>query len=302
MKAREWLLLLFLSLLWGGSFFFYKVLVAELPPLTVVLGRVGIAAIALNLGLLAARRRVPWTWPLAKRFLLLGLLNNVIPFILICWGETRISSGLASILNATTPIFMVLVAHWLTHDEKLSAAKIAAVALGFAGVAVLVGPAAFAAGQQAGGEVAVLAAACSYAFGATYGKSFKSLPPIEIATGQISAATLVMLPLSLIIDRPWTLTMPSGAAWAALFSIALVSTALAYVFFYRLIASAGVTNISLVTFLLPVNALWLGAAFLGERVTLQAILGMVLIGAGLAAIDGRIMRLSSRRLSRESRR
>src|ERR1700760_168266 len=111
MSARNWGLLLFLSLLWGGSFFFYKVLVAALPPLTVVLGRVGIAAIALNLGLLATGRFVPWTWVLAKRFLLLGLLNNVIPFILICWGETRISSGPASILNATTPIFIVLVAH-----------------------------------------------------------------------------------------------------------------------------------------------------------------------------------------------
>jgi drug/metabolite transporter (DMT)-like permease len=295
MSARNWTSLLFLSLLWGGSFFFYKVLVAELPPLTIVLGRVGIAAIALNLGLWATGRRVLWTWTLAKRFALLGLLNNVIPFILICWGETRITSGLASILNATTPIFLVMVAHVLTRDEKLSAAKIAAVVLGFAGVAVLVGPASFAAGQQVGGELAVLAAACTYAFGATYGKRFNGLPPIEIATGQITAAAVMMLPVALVADRPWTLAMPSAAAWASLLAISLVSTALAYVVFYRLIVTAGATNISLVTFLLPINALWLGAAFLGEPITMQAVSGMALIGAGLAVIDGRIMPLSSRR-------
>jgi drug/metabolite transporter (DMT)-like permease len=289
MSTRNWLLLLLLSLLWGGSFFFYKVLVAELPPLTVVLGRVGIAAIALNLGLWASGRGVPWTWALAKRFLLLGLLNNVIPFILICWGETRISSGLASILNATTPIFMIPVTHWLTEDEKLSVPKLMAVALGFAGVAVLVGPAAFSAGQQIGGEVAVLAAALTYAFGATYGKTFKHLPALDVTTGQTTMATLVMLPLTLAVDRPWSLPMPSLHAWAALLAIALVSTALAYVVFYRLIANAGATNISLVTFLLPINALWLGAAFLGEHVTLQALVGMALIGAGLMAIDERWM-------------
>jgi drug/metabolite transporter (DMT)-like permease len=292
MTARNWGLLLFLSLLWGGSFFFYKVLVAALPPLTVVLGRVGIAAIALNLALWAMGQPVPWSGTLFRRFLLLGLLNNVIPFILICWGETRISSGLASILNATTPIFIVVVAHLLTEDEKLSRAKLAAVALGFAGVLVLIGPAAFAPGQQLGGEIAVLAAALTYAFGATYGKTFKGIPPLQIATGQITAATAVMLPLALAVDRPWTLAMPSLQTWAALLAIALVSTALAYAVFYRLMASVSATNISLVTFLLPVNALWLGAAFLGEAVTAQALAGMALIGGGLAVIDGRLLRRS----------
>jgi len=296
MSARNWGLLLFLSLLWGGSFFFYKVLVAELPPVTVVLGRVGIAAIALNLGLLVTGRPVPWTWPLFKRFLLLGLLNNVIPFILICWGETRISSGMASILNATTPFFIMLVAHFVTEDEKFSAPKLVAMALGFAGVLVLIGPAALAARQQLGGEIALLAATIVYAFGGLYGKVFKGIPPIQIATGQITAATCVLLPLALAVDRPWTLAMPSLSAWAALLAIALFSTALAYVVFYRMMETAPVTSISLVTFLLPVNTLWLGAAFLDESVTWQALGGMALIGAGLAAIDDRWLGWLTRRV------
>jgi len=143
----------------------------------------------------------------------------------------------------------------------------------------------------------IAVAALTYAFGGLYGKKFKALPPIETATGQITAATAIMLPLSLWIDRPWTLAMPDWQVWAALFAIALISTALAYILFYRLIATAPVTSISLVTFLLPINALWLGAAFLGERVTLQATLGMALIGAGLAAIDGRLLFGESEKLS-----
>jgi drug/metabolite transporter (DMT)-like permease len=290
MKAKSWGLLLLLALLWGSSFFFYKILVAVLPPVTVVLGRVGIAAIAMNLWLLATGQSVPLSHGRWRRFLLLGFLNNVLPFILIAWGETRIESGLASILNATTPIFMVAVAHWGTEDEKLSWAKSAGIALGVLGVAVLVGPDAFGGGSSIWGELAVVAASCAYGFGGVYSRRFKDLPPLVAATGQVSGGAVILLPLSLLVDHPWNLPVPDEGVWAS-----LVNTALAYFVYYRMLASAGVTYISLVTFLIPVIALFLGAAFLGERVTIQALAGMAIIALGLAAIDGRLLKLRSMR-------
>ncbi|HLY87609.1 MAG TPA: DMT family transporter [Acetobacteraceae bacterium] len=290
MGAREWALLLMLSALWGGSFFFFKVLVAEVPPFTVVLGRVGIAAVALNAYLLLRRDHMPWDAGIWRGFLMLGLLNNVIPFSLIVFGETRISSGLASILNAMTPVFTVLAAHALTSKEKLNGTKAAGVLCGLGGVAVLVGPAAF--GQSGGadlvGEACCLLAALSYAFAGIFGRRFRGIPPIKVATGQITASTLILIPLSLLVDRPWTLAAPSPHAWAAFFSIALLCTALAYLIYFRILATAGATNISLVTFLLPVSALILGALVLHERITAGALIGMGLIGVGLAAIDGRL--------------
>lgn len=290
MGPREWALLLMLSALWGGSFFFFKVLVAEIPPFTVVLGRVGIAAVALNALLLLRRDRMPRDAGLWRGFLMMGLLNNVIPFSLIVFGETRISSGLASILNAMTPVFTVLAAHALTTKEKLNSAKAAGVLFGLGGVAVLVGPAAFGQSGEADliGEACCLLAALSYAFAGIFGRRFRGVPPIKVATGQITASTLILIPLSLLVDRPWTLSAPSPQAWAAFFGIALLCTALAYLIYFRILATAGATNISLVTFLLPVSALVLGALVLHERITVGALAGMGLIGIGLAAIDGRL--------------
>jgi drug/metabolite transporter (DMT)-like permease len=293
MNAKGWGLLLLLALLWGSSFFFYKILVAVLPPVTVVLGRVGIAAVAMNLWLLATGQRVPLSNGRWLGFLLLGFLNNVLPFILIAWGETRITSGMASILNATTPIFMVAVAHWATHDEKLSWAKTVGIALGVAGVIVLVGPQAFAGGSYVWGELAVVGASCVYAFGGVYSRRFKDLAPLVAATGQVTGGAAILVPLSLVIDHPWNLPVPDTGIWASLLAIALINTALAYFVYYRMLASVGVTYISLVTFLIPVIALLLGAVFLGEGVTAQALAGMAVIAAGLAAIDGRMLGLRS---------
>jgi drug/metabolite transporter (DMT)-like permease len=294
MSARNWGMLLLLSLLWGSSFFFYKVLVAVLPPVTVVLGRVGIAAVAMNLWLLAQGQGMPRSLVLWARFLLLGVLNTVIPFVLIAWGETRISSGLASILNATTPIFMVVVAHLGTDDEKISAAKIAGIALGVLGVVVLVGRDAFAGGSEVWGELAMIGASCMYGFGGVYSRRFTDLPALAAATGQITGAAILLLPMSLLLDRPWTLAIPHPGVWAALLAIALVNTALAYAVYYKMLASAGVTYISLVTLLIPIIALLLGASFLGESVTAQAVAGMAIIALGLGAIDGRIFKALSR--------
>ena len=289
MGAPEWLALFALSGLWGGSFFFFKVLVAELPPFTVVLGRVAIAALALNLLLWA--RRDPLRLPTGQwgPFLVLGLINNVIPFSLIAFGETRITSGEAAILNATTPIFTILVAHFATSDEKLTPARSLGVLFGFLGVGVLIGREALAGFGQGDlvGDGACLLAAAVYGLGALYGRRFKGLPPLKIATGQVSASSLILIPLAVLVDRPWTLPAPSTGAWMALLALALLSTAVAYLLYFRILAVAGATNIVLVTFLLPASALALGAVFLGEAVTAGALGGMALIGLGLAAIDGR---------------
>jgi drug/metabolite transporter (DMT)-like permease len=255
----------------------------------VVLGRVSIAALALHLLLLARRDPLVLTLQQWKSFLVLGLLNNVIPFSLIAFGEIRIASGSAAILNATTPIFTILVAHFFTSDEKITAAKGVGVLAAFLGVAVLIGPAALSGFGQGDllGDAACLLAAAVYSLGATYGRRFKGIPPLKIATAQVTAATIILIPLTALVDRPWALPMPSQGAWAALLAIALLSTSLAYLLFFRILAVAGATNLVLVTFLLPGSALILGALFLDEAVTLRALMGMALIGLGLAAIDGR---------------
>ncbi len=294
MGLRVWIWLLSLSVLWGGSFFFAKVAIGELGPLTVVFARVALAALALDVVLLAARtnpfrRDAPW-----PAYFVMGLLNNVLPFSLIFWGQTHIASGLASILNATTPLFTLLVAHFLTQDEKIDPAKVAALLAGFAGVAVLIGPGLLVDGASVWGELACLGAALSYAFAGVYGRRFKVLKiaPIEAAAGQVTASTVLILPIMLAVEQPWTLpALPSLAVWAALVGLALLSTALAYILYFRILAAAGATILLLVTFLIPVTAVLLGAAVLGERLAPRHFAGMALIGIGLAVIDGRIARL-----------
>jgi drug/metabolite transporter (DMT)-like permease len=292
MSGRDWLLLTVLSILWGGSFFFAKVAVGEMPPVSIVLGRVGIAAITLHILVLASGKRMPNDLRLWRDFIIMGLLNNAIPFSLIFWGQKEIASGLASILNATTPLFTVLVAHGFTREEKATPAKLLGVALGLAGVALMIGlDAASGLGAHLIAEVAVLGGALSYAFAGVFGRRFRGRPPLIVAAGQLTGSTMLILPLSLIVDRPWGLPVPSAITFGAIVGLALLCTALAYVIFFRILARAGATNLLLVTFLIPVSALLLGITFLGERLDAHHLAGMGLIGLGLAAIDGRPMRL-----------
>lgn len=293
MGVREWGMLITLSLLWGGSFFFVGVAVKALPPFTIVALRVSMAAAALLLFLRFTGRSMPRDGRIWLAFFGMGLLNNLIPFSLIVWGQTHIASGLASILNATTPLFGVVVAHLLTDDEKLTANKLTGVLVGFLGVAVMIGPAALGGlGANVLAQVAVLGAALSYAFAGVFARRFKRMgvAPIVTATGQVSASSIMLLPIALLVDRPWALTMPGLDVWAAIIGIALISTALAYVLFFRILETAGVTNLMLVTFLIPVSAILLGALFLGESLEPKHVLGMTLIAVGLAAIDGRLLR------------
>lgn len=292
MGPVEWGLLLLLSMLWGGSFFFGRVALAELPPLTVVLGRVLPAAVVLNGIVLATRQQMPTSAGPWAAFFVMGLLNNLIPFSLIFWGQTRIPSGLAAILNSTTPLFTVVLAHLLTTDEKLTPNRSSGVLLGIAGITVMIGPAALMElGDDAAAQVAVLGAALSYASAGLYGRRFHTLPPIVTASGQVTATSVMALPMACLADEPWTLPAPGPGAVCALIGLALVSTAFAYVVYFRILAAAGATNLLLVTFLIPVSALALGTFVLGERLDSRHFGGMALIATGLAAIDGRPWRL-----------
>ena len=290
MSGLEWGLLLLLSLLWGGSFFFSKVALDELRPFTVVLVRVALAAAVLHLLILARGQRMPTSWAAWQPFLIMGLLNNFIPFSLIFWGQTQIASGLAAILNATTPVWTVLLAHRFTHDEKLTLNKSIGVILGLAGAILIIGPEALSGiGSNVWAQLAVVVAAISYAFAGLFGKRFTGTPPLITATGQLTSTAVLMLPVVLIIDRPWTLPAPSMSSWAAMLALAVLSTSIAYIIYFRLLATAGATNLLLVTFLVPVSALILGSTFLDERLMPIHFGGMGLIGLGLLAIDGRLL-------------
>ena len=293
MQPRDWGMLLLLSLLWGGSFFFVGVAVAELPPFTIVLCRVGFAAATLWLIMFIIRVPLPKTPALWGSFFIMGFTKNALPFSLIVWGQTQISSGLASILNATTPLFTVLIAAVLLADERLNAGKAIGVALGIGGTIVMIGPAALqGASDNALAMLAVLGATLSYAFASIYGRRFHAdgMPPITAAAGQVTCATILLTPLTLIVDTPWQLPLPSAPVILAVLGLAILSTALAYVLYFRILASSGAVNISLVTFLVPISAIFLGIVILDETLELSHIAGMVLIATGLIAMDGRVWR------------
>lgn len=291
MTLREWGMLIALSLLWGGSFFFVGVVVKELPTLTIVVTRVSLAALILYAVMRASGKTMPKSGAVWAAFFGMGVLNNVIPFSLIVWGQSHIASGLASILNATTPLFTVLVAHGLTRDERLTGGRLAGVVIGLLGVAIMIGTDALQSlGANVIAQLAVLGAAISYAFASVFGRRFKAMgvSPMATATGQVTASTIMLLPVVCVVDRPWTLAIPSMASIAALVALAAASTALAYILYFRILASAGATNISLVTFLIPASAILLGVLILDETLLPKHFAGMGLIALGLALIDGRL--------------
>ncbi len=289
MRGSDWLLLWTLSLLWGGSFLFNELALAGLPALTVVWGRVGLAALILWGVVRTTGAALPprSLWP---ALLVMGLLNNAVPFTLFLLAQGQISGALASVLNAMTPVFTVLVAHLATRDEKLTPARGVGVALGFAGVLAMLAD-----GGMAGTRLALLAclgAAFSYALASVWGRRFRAagLPPLATAFVQVTASSALMLPLWLVVDRPWALTWPGWEPVLAVLGLASLSSALAYLIFFRILAQAGATAVSLVTFLIPISAAGLGWLVLGERLEPRQLAGLGLILAGLAVIDGRLFR------------
>ena len=297
----DWGLLILLSLLWGGAFFFVGIAVHALPPLVIVAGRLVGAAIVLHLVLRLAGERFPLAPGILGAFFVMGIVNNAIPFTLLSWGQTHIASALAAIFNATTPLFTVLLAHFTTRDEPLTLGRGLGVIVGFGGVVAMVGPK-LVAGADASllASLACLGAALSYATASIYGRRFRrmGLTPLATATGQVTASSVLMLPLALAVDMPWRLPAPPIEAVAAVAGLALLSTAAGYIIFFRLLASIGATGASLVTFLVPVSAILLGTLALGERLAPEHVVGMALIAGGLALIDGRPARWLRRRLGR----
>jgi drug/metabolite transporter (DMT)-like permease len=299
MALQDWLLLLALSILWGGTFFFTAIAVKELPAFTIVWCRVFLAALTLHAVLRAMGLRFPLEKPVILAFFGMGLLNNAIPFSLIVSGQREIASGVAAILNATTPLFTVLVAHFFTQDEKLGWRKLAGVLTGFAGVVIMVGGSAL---QQLGSaltaQLMVLGAALIYAFAGLFGRRFRrmGIPPLVTAAGQVTASTVLLLPVMLFADRPWTLPMPGLPVIASIVAMAVLSTALAYAIYFRLLGRVGPSNLVLVTFLIPVTAIVLGTWRLGESLLAKHFIGMAAILAGLALIDGRIVSFWQRKL------
>lgn len=292
MTPRLWGILVVLSIIWGASFFLAAVALTGFPPLTIVLGRVAIAAVALALACRAMGLALPHGREAWMACAGMGLLNNAVPFALIIAGQQFIPSGLAAVVNAATPVFAVLAAHWLAHDEKATPNRLAGAVTGLVGVAILAGPAAFAveAGAELLGILLCLGACLSYGLSGVWSRRIArvGLAPIPAAAGQCIASSAIVLPLVLCFDQPWALPAPPGAAVAALVVFGLVPTALAYALFYWLVARAGATNTMLVTLLVPVTALLLGTLVLGEILALRHFAGMAVIALGLLMIDGRL--------------
>ena len=290
MGAIEWGLLLLLAVIWGGSFLCGRIAVLELPTFVVVWVRVLLAATVLLAYVLVTGGTLPAKAKDWGAYLLMGLLNNIIPFSLIFWAQKEIGAGLASVLNATTPLFTLMLAHVLTADEKLQARKLAGVLLGIGGVAILMGPEALAhAGASSLAEIAVLGAALSYGFAGIWGRRFRGQPPVTSACCQLLCSSLVLAPVVLLLDRPWELPFPSGRVIVALLVLAVLCTAVAYVIFFTIVKRAGATNVMLVTLLIPPCAIAMGFVALGEHLTSGEILGAAVIGLGLLVIDGRLL-------------
>ncbi len=291
MGLAEWSMLVLLSMLWGGSYFFVEIALTEWSPLMIVAVRVVIASIVIWAVVIAAGFSVPRSGSAWMAFFWMGLLNNIFPFLLIVWGQKEIESGLAGMLTAAAPIFSVIVAGVWLKDEPLTRHKLLGAALGLIGVAILVGPSALA-GLDVNllAQLAVLGAALSYAFAGVYARRLPrmKIDPIVAAAGQLLMSSLIMILLVSVFESPSQLIESSAKVWIVVGFMAVFSTALAYILYFRLLASAGATNAILVTLLIPVTAILLGALFLDERLQWLHFLGMAVIALGLSVIDGRL--------------
>lgn len=283
------LLLFALASVWGGSFFFAEIALAEVPPLTITLHRVFWAAPLLVIIVHLAGYSLPKDIRIWGAYLGMGALNNAIPFSLIFWGQSQIDSGLASILNGTTAMFGAVVAGLLLRDEPLTLNKLAGAGLGLIGVGLIMGPEALLDFNLANlAQMAILAASLSYAFASVWGKTFlSSQPPLMNACGMVIGSSVLMIPLVLTVDGMPSFAL-SAPVWAALLSLSSLSTVLAYGLYFAILKRAGAANLMLVTLLIPPFAIALGSGFLGERLPSSAWVGFAVIAIGFAVTDGRM--------------
>ena len=282
-------MLLLLAAVWGGSFFFGEVALREVPPLTLTLHRVIWAVPILVLIVLFKGVSVPRSPRIWGAYLVMGALNNAIPFSLLFWGQTQIESGLVSILNGTTAMFAAVVAGLLLPDEALTAKKVIGAGLGIAGVAFIMGPSALTNFNLSNlAQLAILGATLSYAFAGVWGKTaLAGQLPLMNALGMLIGSTVLMIPIVLVFDGRPNLALSLGV-WGALIGMAVLSTALAYFLYFTILVRAGAANLLLVTLLIPPVAIGLGAVFLDERIGIEAWIGFVIIGLGFAVTDGRL--------------
>jgi drug/metabolite transporter (DMT)-like permease len=288
MALNNFLWLVVLAALWGPSFLFIKVAVAEIPPLTLVAGRVGIAAALLLAMLRLQGGSLPKSRRLWMHFAVVGLFSNALPFALFSWGELYIDSALAAILNGTTPLFTMVLAHFFIADDRLSPVKVAGALLGFGGLALLIAPSLMG-GVQATtlGLLAVTAAAASYGIAIVYTRqNLRGLPPLVGPVAQLTMASIYIVPLALIIEQPYRLPMPSWAAAGSLLTLAVFGTAVAFIVYYRLMERTSATYVSMVTYVVPVFGLALGIIVLAERPAWNAYAGCALILAGVMIVNG----------------
>lgn len=298
MTSRHWLMLLVLSMLWGGGFMFIKIaLRGGIAPFSIVACRVGVGALALGAILYVTRTRLPRSFAVWRAFFIMGALNNLVPWMMVAWAQTQIPSALAAILNAPTPLITAVLAHFLTADEKLTRQKFTGVVAGILGVALVVGPGVLGGmDKTAMAQLICASATLSYAASGVYGRVFGSMnvAPIAAAFGQQLMVACVIIPVALVVDEPWSLPMPQLSAFGAVLALGVIGTALPYILFYRLLAEAGATNLMLVNLLIPGWAVALGAIVLGERLPPTAFAGMALVAFGLAIIDGRLFAMLRR--------
>ena len=293
MTPLEWTYLFILSVVWGGSFFFIELALRDLPVFTIGFIRLFFA----TLGLFAIMVFMRLSFPRSLRGWItcfaLGFFNNALPFSLLIWGQVHITSGIAAILVATTPLFTLIGAHFFTADEKMTPARFLGVALGILGVALMLAPS-FGGGIRVHlfASLACLGTALCYGISTVFARRFviADNPPVSAATGQVLTAAILLLPLVLLVEQPWNLPMPQASSWAALITMGLVSTALAYILYFRILLTAGATNLSLVSLLVPASAVLIGIFALKEQLLLNHIAGMVLILLGLTTLDAKLRR------------
>jgi drug/metabolite transporter (DMT)-like permease len=274
-------LLLMLGMLWGSSYLFIKVTVAEVPPLTLVAGRLSLSAVMLWLLLRVLGRSMPRSRSLWGTYAVMGFFSGTLPYVLISWGEQYIPSSLAALLQATMPIFTVILAYFLANDERMTWRRALGVAIGFAGVGILMLPD-LRQGLQANllGQLAVVASSLSYAWAAIFArKRLHGQSPLASTTGQVTAGALFTLPLSLLIDQPFHLSpsLPAVAGWLGLI---ILGTVVAYIIYYELLERTSATFVSTVTYIIPINGFILGWLVLSEPLT-SSLLGssaLILLG------------------------
>lgn len=287
--AAGWFTLIALALIWGGSFLAFALGLREIPVFTLVAHRVFWGCLALWLVVLVLRIPIPKSVRLWSAMLVMGALNNVIPFSLIVWAQTHIESGLASILNGTTAFFGILLAALFFADERLTKNKLIGCILAFIGVCVIIGMDALRAlNIRSLAQLALILSSFSYGCAAVWARrSFGRVNPIMAATGMLTGSTIIVLPLAYFIDGAPSFDL-SISAWGAIAFLGLPCTAIAYLLYYRALRLTGSGNVSLVTLLIPPTAVFWGAAILGEKLPATAFIGFLLIAAGMVVLDGRL--------------